>query len=372
MEAAFRVTNIKKNKPMDFHTDNRIEYIDALRGFTMILVVYHHVAYWCLDNLELGYNETFRKFIMPLFFFISGFVFYKSNRTWNKETTYSILKKKFMKLIIPFLFFMLLYMYLFNAPEYQTTFDSKYGFWYIFSLFQYYAIYIGIEALFNREQSNKKEFGVMLFMLALSVISFYYELVRFDYNFGIGRQLLTLLSFGKIKFIFFFWLGTFAKKNYATFIRFSGNQYVIAICLCLFLLFAIHSRQIYHSNLVLRVISFLLSGTSGTIILFSIFKKNDIHLTKSKRIGNALQYIGQRTLDIYLLHYFVLPYHMYKISTWLSEHSNKTFDMLLMLPLTLWIVFISLLLSKIIRQSPFLDHYLFGAKKAGSPNNTII
>lgn len=354
---------------MELHTDNRVEHIDALRGFTMVLVVYHHIAYWCLDNLEFGYNETFLKFLMPLFFFISGFVFYKSNRTWNKETACNILKKKFMKLIIPFLFFMLLYMYLFNTPEYQTTFDSKYGFWFIFSLFQYYVIYIGIELFFNKKQSNKKEVGIMLFMLTISIISFYYEQLRFSVDLGIWRIILTLLSFAKIKFIFFFWLGTFAKKNSATFIRFSENQYVIAICLCLFLLLAIHSRQIYHSNLELRVTSFLLSGTSGTIILFSIFKKNDFYLSKGKRIGNALQYIGQRTLDIYLLHYFVLPYHMYQISTWLSEYSNKTFDMLIMLPLTIWITIISLLLSKIIRLSPFLGHYLLGARITKETNS---
>lgn len=348
---------------MELHANNRIEYIDALRGFAIVLVVYHHVAYWCLDNLEFGYNETFRKFLLPLFFFISGFLFYKSDRIWNKEVIYSILKKKFMRLIIPFLFFMSLYMYLFNAPEYQTTFESKYGFWYIYSLFQYYVIYMGIEALFNKKQSNKKEIGIMLFMLTISILAFYYEQLRFDVNLGDWRKLLTLLSFAKIKFIFFFWLGTFAKKNATSFNRFSGNQYVIAICLCLFLLLAIHSRQIYHSNLEFRVISFLLCGTTGIIILFSIFRKNEIHFAKDKRIGNALQYIGQHTLDIYLLHYFVLPYHMYQISTWLSEHSNKTFDMLVMLPLTLWIVSISLLLGKIIRQSPFLSYYLLGAER---------
>ena len=355
---------------MELHTDKRIEYIDALRGFIMVLVVYHHIAYWCLDNIEFGYNETFRKFLMPTFFFISGFLFYNSNSIREKGRICYILKKKFMRLIIPFLFFMLLYMYLFNAPEYHTTFDSKYGFWYIFTLFQYYIIYIGIEVLFNKNASNKKDIGVMLIMLALSILAFYYEQLRYSIDLGIWKKILTVLSFAKIKFIFFFWLGTFVKKNLASYIRISENAYVIAICLCLFFLLAIHSRQIYHSNLELRVISFLLSGTTGIIILFSFFRKNKIHFSKNKRIGKALQYIGKRTLDIYLLHYFVLPYHMYQISTWLSEYSNKTFDMLIMIPLTLWVVSVSLVLSKIIRFSPFLGHYLFGVDKAITPDKT--
>lgn len=57
----------------------RIEYIDALRGFTMILVVFSHV-----EMTSLGFetptflNSMFMSFRMPLFFFISGFI-----RTWN-------------------------------------------------------------------------------------------------------------------------------------------------------------------------------------------------------------------------------------------------------------------------------------------------
>lgn len=349
---------------MEINTNNRIEYVDALRGFTMFFVVYHHIAYWCFDNIDLGYNEFFYKFIMPTFFFISGWVFYQKDRKWDKTTTFSILKKKFTRLIIPFLFFMLLYMYLFKGPEYQTTFDSKYGFWYLFSLFQYYAIYIGIEALFNREQSNKKELGVMLFMLVLSVISFYYELVRFDYNLDIWRQILTILSFGKIKFIIFFWLGTFGKKNFESFNRITDNQFVIAISLCIFFLCAIHSKQVYNSFNELKLASFLLSGLTGTIIVYTFFRKNENHFSKDKRLGRTIQYIGQRTLDIYLLHYFVLPYHMHEIGVWLFEHGYKSIDMLIILIISLWIISISLLISKIIRLSPFLGHYLLGAKKA--------
>ena len=353
---------------MDLKTNNRIEYIDALRGMTMIFVVYHHVAYWSLDNIDFGYNEFFYKFIMPTFFFISGWVFYNKNRIWDKDAVFSILRKKFRFLIIPFLFFMPLYMYLFNGPEYQTTFDSKCGFWFIFSLFQYFVIYIGIEAIFNKEQSNKKEIGVMLFMLALSIISFCYEHVRFDYNLGIWRQLLTLLSFGKIKFIFFFWLGTYAKKNYTSFIRITNNQYIIAICLCLFLLFGIKSREIYNSTIELKLFSFLFAGITGTVIIFTFFRKNQIHFTNNRITGKALQFIGQRTLDIYLLHYFVLPYHMHEIGLWLFQYSHKSIDMLIILILSLWIIFISLTLSKIIRLSPILGHYLFGAKRVINSN----
>ena len=63
----------------------RLEWLDALRGFTMILVVAYHVA-------EMGFGESWRHsssmpflvlFRMPLFFFVSGFLAYKASQVWD-------------------------------------------------------------------------------------------------------------------------------------------------------------------------------------------------------------------------------------------------------------------------------------------------
>ena len=85
----------------------RLEYIDALRGFTMILVVLAHIINFgyhitdsTMEEMET-FNNLFVRFRMPLFFFISGFVLYKSDRIWDKATRRTFLKKKFMVQIIP-------------------------------------------------------------------------------------------------------------------------------------------------------------------------------------------------------------------------------------------------------------------------------
>ena len=73
----------------------RIEYIDAMRGFTMLLVVYSHILVFSYENTliydlhagglnligagegnALTFNSLFVLFRMPLFFFISGFIIY--------------------------------------------------------------------------------------------------------------------------------------------------------------------------------------------------------------------------------------------------------------------------------------------------------
>ncbi len=37
----------------------RIEYIDAMRELTMILVVYSHICLFCLGDMLLGVNDIF-------------------------------------------------------------------------------------------------------------------------------------------------------------------------------------------------------------------------------------------------------------------------------------------------------------------------
>ena len=53
----------------------RIEYIDAMRGFTMILVVFAHICHFCLDDSRMGYNAVFIIFRLPCFFMLSGWLF---------------------------------------------------------------------------------------------------------------------------------------------------------------------------------------------------------------------------------------------------------------------------------------------------------
>ena len=49
----------------------RVEYIDALRGFCMILVVMYHVGMFSYGMaLPKSYYHVFNFFMLPLFFFV--------------------------------------------------------------------------------------------------------------------------------------------------------------------------------------------------------------------------------------------------------------------------------------------------------------
>ena len=87
----------------------RMEWLDAMRGFTMILVVAYHVAQMgFLQPVKQSSSMSFLMlFRMPLFFFVSGFLAYKASLTWKFETFLSLLGKKIRIQIIPTVVFFL-------------------------------------------------------------------------------------------------------------------------------------------------------------------------------------------------------------------------------------------------------------------------
>ncbi len=119
----------------------RIAYIDAMRGFTMILVVYAHVCYFCLDGPLMGFNRIFYLFRLPCFFMISGWLFEPVARRPFKE----VIRHKAMVQLLPTFIFLLL---LAPPPEFFHQLGTlKGGYWFTFVLFEFFVIYLLIARL---------------------------------------------------------------------------------------------------------------------------------------------------------------------------------------------------------------------------------
>ena len=340
---------------------NRIGYIDALRGMAMILVVYFHIAAYGFGSYELGYNDIIERFRMPTFFFISGWLFYKVGRIWNRQAIICIIRKKFMVQIIPTALFMLLYLLMFNLLDISSFGSDKKGYWFTFVLFEFFVIYILAESILNRQDSSKGEMRVLALILILSVCAFYYAkyYTRYAVELGVWKDILGFFSFVKIRHIIFFWLGTFVRRHFEQFIQLTNNRYVTALLIALFTAIIIWPTVLSINGI--EYIVYLIAGVSGTIICFTFFRIHAQHFSQKTWYGRRLQLIGRRTLDIYLIHYFVLPYDLVRPEVWLQYHNNTLFVPIALI-LAIWVVIISLLISSILRVSPLLAKYLFGAK----------
>ena len=111
----------------------RIEFIDAMRGFTIFLVVLSHVEFFCfsIKDSQPSFSHYLTQVRMPMFFLISGFVLYKKGIEWNYGYIIRFFKKKIpVQLLSPLLFY-LVYIYI-NEYSILSAFLSapKYGYWF--------------------------------------------------------------------------------------------------------------------------------------------------------------------------------------------------------------------------------------------------
>lgn len=346
---------------MEQTQQNRIGYIDALRGMAMILVVYFHIAAYGFGSYEIGYNDIIERFRMPTFFFISGWLFYKAGRIWDRQTITGMICKKFMVQIIPTVVFMLLYLVMFDLLDVSSFGSDKKGYWFTVVLFEYFVIYILAEALLNRRDSASGEIRVFVIMFLLSITAFYYAkyYTRYAAELGTWKDVLGFLSLVKIRHIIFFWFGTFVRRHFNQFIHLTNNRYVTAILIALFT--AIIVWPVLLSTQGIEYIAYLVAGISGTVICFTFFRIHKQQFSQETCYGRGLQLIGRRTLDIYLIHYFVLPYNLVQPDVWQQYHHNTLFVPIALI-LAFWVILISLLISSLLRVSPLLAKYLFGAK----------
>lgn len=354
------ITSLESNASMT--GKKRIEFIDAMRGFTMILVVVCHVSGFCLgiESDIPSIHPYLYEFRMPTFFFISGFVLYKANQIWDTKYVVKFLTKKFPVQIITTVIF-----FLFFLKINQTTIidglysESKQGYWFTYCLFVYFIAYSICRWILNlfKARGWLVDFCIIsigfLFYILFSVRSVYYSL---PINSDIG-SLLSLQHWG---YYLFFTIGTLFKKHYQTILEHLHRNHIILICLAIFF-----TSNLYYDELVASHINAfnLITAITGIVLVFSFFEKHKDAFLKEKPIGKALQYIGRRTLDIYLLHYLILPVNLLSLTSFLRDHPVPLIEFTISLVISLLVIGTCLILSAILRLSPKSAYFLFGVKK---------
>lgn len=345
--------------------NKRIEYIDAMRGFTMILVVVCHVAGFCLDiqNDTPSIHPFLYEFRMPTFFFISGFVLYKHGIKWDAKHTYRFLKKKFPVQIVTTTIIFLVFIHINNYTIKESLYsESKQGYWFTYTLFIYFIVYSFCRTILTLCSCKKiaKDLIILiigfLFYLLFSVKSVY-NCIPIDYEF---KSLLSMHHWG---YYFFFCIGTLFKKHYNYIQELIDLKPIITICLIIFFGF-----NLFYDELTSTHINFfnLMTALTGIILIFSFFRMKQDIFSKEKILGRSLQYIGRRTLDIYLLHYLILPVNLIAFNSPLLRHPVPLIEFVITLVISLLVIAGCLMLSSILRMSPLLAYILFGVKKTNS------
>ena len=161
-------------------------------------------------------------------------------------------------------------------------------------------------------------------------------------------------------YFLFFTIGTLFRKHFDKIQTILDKTPVLMICLVIFFGFNLYYVELRASHINLLELT---TALTGIVIVFSFFRIHQDLFKKDRFVGRCLQYVGRRTLDIYLLHYLLLPVNLKMYFTSLAEHPIPIIELTITLIIMLIIVAGCLVISRILRMSPKLAYLLFGVRK---------
>ena len=352
----------------------RLEWLDALRGFTMLMVVTNHTYGFGFDtNTKYSmFMSLCLLFRMPLFFFISGFLAYKASFSWNLRDTGQLIAKKLRVQIVPTVVFMTAYIaiaakHFWPKMEEAWTSPTKGGYWFTMVLLEMFLVYYavcGISTYLAKKFAPQRTSYIVhgsLFILWLLAIFAYATLYMPSWFSWYREPFWKISSITELARNFqFFLLGNFVHRYWGQVQRLFDSKWFFPLLITIAFLGAgdylkWHNLRMQWANLPRTMSMYAL-----VLIIVAFFRNYASWFTKETRIGNTLQYIGVRTLDIYLIHYFFIP-KLPDVGVWFKAHpQNFVLEGTTALLLAFLVVAFSILTSHVLRISPFFKKWLFG------------
>lgn len=291
---------------------NRYTYIDALRVFSINMVILLHCIYNYFNNADANVerhlmwifsllNELARTGV-PLFFMISGYLLLSSSNTLNIKSFY---KSRFSKYIVPFLFWDIVYYCLYRVYHGKSilSFDffkellntgSAYHLWFMYSIILLYFTLPFVKKIMDG-------YDTKVHMLFFVIVVFQTTIKPFFNVICNGKLYLYLSEDGVVGYLGYMVLGYILGKN-----TFSGYKLwcagicggmawiVFAYCNCQS---ALSGRGYIFNG------GYTINHYIEAACLFVLFKS-----FPWERIKKPLQYASNRCLSVYFIHVLFIKF----------------------------------------------------------------
>lgn len=337
----------------------RIQYIDAMRGFTMVLVVLAHVLLFMSPRHWDGSPAAavLLSFRMPLFFFISGYFAYKAVARWTASVVSDIMIRKLRAQVLCATLFFMLFAYVNHTDVFDFA-KTGYGFfWFTIALFQMFVVYVALNLISRAIRRNIVD--VSLIVLGCLGACFGLEF------FPVG--ICTVFSWHQVIHFFpFFAAGILCREHADGLDRLLRQDWFRTLVTVVFVAgcfkFYAYGYRDPHS-----VPAHLLQGVahrfSGLFTVLIFFHSRAAFFSGTSRLAVSMRFIGTRTLDIYMMHMFFMP-HLAQMGWFasLGAPSMVVFKLGVTVPVALAIVGLCLLCSSVLRSSHFLSVWLWGVR----------
>ena len=323
----------------------RIFYLDLIKCVGILLVIYGHVELFGFGIKKSIATDIIYTFNMPLFFFVSGFLAFKSHQTFSFYLS-STWKKISMLLIPSFIFS------LFWALVRKTDVDFMEGFgkyWFGVTLLECFVIYY-VVSIFTRKESQQ-----LLVMTLFSIAGIGYL------STGAGDKYLAMIELNHFtKYLHFFTLGMFAKcfsRYYAKVLNCEKLRAIVLVSF--FILLYILKYEGLFPSIVERFLNDILLRYLGLFVAVMFLYDVSGNFEANDRVVKFVGLVAENSFGIYLLQYFFLP--DFRGQEWFAEIDR--FSMFIIC----WIysvisAIVCIGMIAVISRSNFCSHFVLGKR----------
>ena len=327
----------------------RIEYLDALKGFAIFLMVVGHVIPWSMPDLQLQDIHSYPchigllwnliySFHMPLFFMISGYFTYKY--PVGVKNVYN----RVQRLLIPYVVtgFLLL------------AVRGHYGYWFLFTLFVLSLLAILLTRLLLYVNKANHLWIDAVFIIALFVFL---------------RKVMSL-SFFDNPFCEFDQCGNYALPFFVGYLmkKYNALEKVKWSCFSLlFVAFAILFSNKYWQptddglvilHKVIGKISQYCTAIIGSLLFWELFRKGI-----NRKVQALLSVVGKYSMEIYILHILFVVQIKEVGLFWIEQGVTTclTVQVVYSTFVAALAIFCSVCLARFIKRSKLMSRLMFGS-----------
>jgi acyltransferase len=269
---------------------NRIASLDSVKGFLILLVLIGHIVQGSLSDNVVRY--TIYSFHMPAFFFVSGFLLKLDSL--SKTTVQSYTTKYLFRIGVPWLMCVVAYFIVLHFPSRldlryflellaSPIIKPYYHLWFVLAFLTYVVMAV-VAAKLGRLR------GLVIFAVIALVVTL---LDRFLEPALDRNRFLSVLRYDfRPQNLFFFSFGVLIRNSQLSFLRISSPLFLFGILLA--------PTMFYLSGSAVEDALWFILNLSMCIGIYGIFLRYPALSTP------FLDYIGKRSLYVYLLHVFAL------------------------------------------------------------------
>lgn len=226
----------------------------------------------------------------------------------------------------------------------------KAGYWFTITLFEFCVI---IDMLRLMSCKSQRLFFVLLIGACFVCYGLSVPTVQRMYGDIVIAHILGITQW---KYFIFFVMGMFVKHNAKTIYSDKGGA---AVVIAFLIVYAANAIGVFLFNGFLYNINLLLKEISIVLLAYYVFYTYRSKLSSQTRMGRWLSKIGTYTLEIYLMHYFVLPRQLKGVVDIVGLDENPMLASIVSMVIALMVVCVVLVFVAILQSNSYIKKMLW-------------